>query len=87
MKEDKYRAKDHAYLIYEIQKCQDHLRNKTKITDCVGGEEEGEQEDCEVDPKCASEGEIRTWLEKKKAVFKVINNQVNLEYGKAGDII
>ena len=36
----------HAYIVYEISKCHDSIRNTDLIDGCIGY-------DCEVDPKCA----------------------------------
>ena len=66
MKNEKM-GKDHSYVVYEIIKCHDAIRNTDPIPGCKGN-------DCEVDPQCAKEpGAIDDWIKKKRLVFKVIN--------------
>lgn len=40
---------------------------------CVGSDET-----CSIDPKCATNEEINTWLQGKKLVFKSINNHADI---------
>lgn len=46
--------------MYEVLRCQDENRNINKIENCVG-------DDCEVDPKCATDDKIEEWMKYKKA--------------------
>ena len=76
MRSEKFRdTQDYAYIIFEVMKCQDELRNTTLVEGCDGN-------DCQVDPPCADEADITEWLSKKKISFTVIDNQVNLEHNK-----
>ena len=59
----------HSYLIYEIHRCHESLRDTTKLDpECVG-------DSCEsVDPECAEEEGIDEWLRTKKAMFRLLNS-------------
>ena len=69
MKDDKLRYNTHAYVIIEVLKCNDSIRNKHQIDpNCVGG-------NCQtMDPECATKDQIETWISKKRITFKIINN-------------
>ena len=64
---------DHAYVMYEVVKCHDSIRNINKIEpDCTG-------DSCKsVDPKCARPSEIEEWLKKKKIVLRTANQSIDL---------
>ena len=64
----------HAYIVYEVYRCNEEMRDKTPIPNCKGN-------DCEVDPKCAEPQEIDEWLSHKRMAFQYIDNKVNLQHG------
>ena len=71
-KNDEVYLKKHSYFIYEIHRCNDGIRDKTKINPSCSGD------DCEtVDPPCMLPAEIDDWTKTKRAMFKVINNKVD----------
>jgi len=59
--------------MYEFQKCSEVNRNKNLIKGCIGNDDE-----CAVDPPCASKTELKKWLNGKKLTFKVVDNEANL---------
>ena len=68
-KVDQVLKNDHAYVIYEIQRCHETIRNITQI--CHSGT-------CVTkDPPCALEVEIDQWIKTKKVMFRMINSRVS----------
>ena len=76
---DEYRSTeaDHSFVMLEVLKCHDGIRNKTKLEsthpDC-------KEDDCEVDPKCAQDTAITTWRQKKKLIIKMLNENIDMSY-------
>ena len=69
--------KESAYIIYEVLKCTDETRNKTKL-DSNCNPETAKNGICEeVDPPCASNEKIAELLEYKRIHFRVIDSNVN----------
>lgn len=68
---DRVYNEDHSYLIYEIHRCHEAIRNTTQIDpDCMSN--------CTtVDPPCASSSEIDEYTQYKKAMFRVIDTKVD----------
>ena len=79
MKHEKYNEVLHAYIIYEVIKCQESLRNMDLIPGCKGA-------DCTVDPECASTPQIKDWVDKKRIQFTYIQNKVNLARDNGDDV-
>ena len=61
--------KDHAYVIYEVMKCHNDLRDISYIPGCVGDDDK-----CQVDPPCAGRYERNRWLKNKRMAFRVLND-------------
>ena len=72
-KNDEILYNDSSFLIYEISRCNNDLRNMDPLDiTCTGNS-------CEtVDPPCASETEIDKWTESKRAMFRIINNKIDI---------
>ena len=65
----------HAYIIYDISRCNQLTRNTAKLDpEC----QDTLTDTCDtVDPKCADPDEIDLWLESKKVMFRVINDKID----------
>jgi hypothetical protein len=71
---------DHAYVVYEVVKCHDNIRNHKKIDPSCTGDE------CQtVDPKCAYPDEIEKWTRRKRIVLKTENQSINLNEPRSGE--
>ena len=69
--------RDNAYVIYEILKCDNSIRNTNQL-DPNCHDETAPGGKCEtVDPECAPAKAIRQWIRKKRASFMVINNKID----------
>ena len=73
-----YLSKDHAYVIYSVEKCTEGSRILTPLDPACNPEEE----ECEsYDPECASLKEINEWLEGKKSMFLVTQYKADFAIG------
>ena len=68
---------DHSFVMLEVLKCHDEIRNKSKLDP---SDPNCKQDDCEVDPKCADDTAITTWRQKKKLVVKMLNENVDMSH-------
>ena len=68
---------DHSFVMLEVFKCHDDIRNKTKLDT---SDPNCKEDDCEVDPKCADDAAITTWRQKKKLVVKMLNENVDMSH-------
>lgn len=59
---------DHSFIMYEIERCTDAIRNQNKLDSTCEG-----SECATVDPKCAGSKEMEKWTKRKRIAFTSLN--------------